>query len=137
MQKKKQNTKQGFNPFPKMEEGVGECWDKGGVVEKSVEKEAPKGSYTFYDGPPFATGMPHYGHIVASVMKDAIPRYFTMQGFRVERRWGWDCHGLPIENLAEQELKLKNKNDIDRCNIDLCNNCDDHHYRVSHMVENK
>jgi isoleucyl-tRNA synthetase len=68
---------------------------------------SPDKRYVFYDGPPFATGLPHYGHILASTIKDVIPRYFTMKGYRVERVWGWDCHGLPIENIIEKELDLK------------------------------
>ncbi|MFA6551611.1 MAG: class I tRNA ligase family protein, partial [Patescibacteria group bacterium] len=73
--------------------------------------------YVFYDGPPFATGTPHYGHIVASIMKDVVPRYWTMKGFRVERKWGWDCHGLPIENIVEKELGFKSKKDIEKMGV--------------------
>lgn len=87
-------------------------WNERSIFEKSVAKEAPRGEYVFYDGPPFATGLPHYGHIVASVIKDMVPRYFTMQGYSVPRRWGWDCHGLPIENIVEKELGTKRKKDI-------------------------
>jgi isoleucyl-tRNA synthetase len=101
-----------FNPS-QMEEEILAFWQKEKIFEKSVEKEAPKGDYVFYDGPPFATGTPHYGHIVASLMKDTVPRYWTMRGYRVERRWGWDCHGLPIENIVEQELKIKTKKEIE------------------------
>jgi isoleucyl-tRNA synthetase len=96
----------------KREEEVLVFWNKNKIFEKSVAKEAPKGEYAFYDGPPFATGTPHYGHIVASVIKDVVPRYFTMQGYRVPRQWGWDCHGLPIENIVEKELGSKHKKDI-------------------------
>ena len=108
--------------FSQKEEEVLDFWEKNKVFEKSLEKEAPHGDYVFYDGPPFATGLPHYGHLVASIMKDAIPRYFTMKGYRVKRRWGWDCHGLPVENLAEKELKLKNKQDIEDLGVDKFNN---------------
>jgi isoleucyl-tRNA synthetase len=94
------------------EERILEFWDKDDSFKKSVDKEAPKGDFTFYDGPPFATGMPHYGHILAGTMKDVIPRYKSMQGYRVRRRWGWDCHGLPVENLLEKELGLQSKKDI-------------------------
>lgn len=107
--------------FSKKEEDVLSFWEKNRVFERSLEKEAPWGDYVFYDGPPFATGLPHYGHLVASIMKDAIPRYFTMKGYRVKRRWGWDCHGLPVENLAEKELKLKNKQDIENLGVDKFN----------------
>ncbi|MEK7606746.1 MAG: isoleucine--tRNA ligase [Patescibacteria group bacterium] len=101
-----------FN-ISKMEEEILEEWQKKRIFEKSVEKEAPKGDYVFYDGPPFATGTPHYGHIVASLIKDAVPRFWTMRGFRVERRWGWDCHGLPVETIVEKELGVKHKKDIE------------------------
>src|SRR5690606_12893158 len=76
-------------------------------------QEAPKGDYVFYDGPPFATGTPHYGHILAGTIKDAIPRFWTMNGYRVRRKWGWDCHGLPLENLIEKKLGLATKRDIE------------------------
>lgn len=89
-----------------------EYWEQHRVFERSVEERPVDKQYTFYDGPPFATGLPHYGHIVASVMKDAVPRFWTMRGYRVERRWGWDCHGLPIENLVEKKFDLKSKKDI-------------------------
>ncbi|OJI07902.1 hypothetical protein BK004_00315 [bacterium CG10_46_32] len=95
-----------------IEKKILDFWQEDGTFRKSVDRKAPKGEYTFYDGPPFATGTPHYGHIVASLIKDMVPRYFTMQGFRVERRWGWDCHGLPIENIVEKEHGFKHKKDI-------------------------
>ncbi len=110
-----------FN-FPKNEEDVLHFWQENKIFEKSLEKKSPKGDFIFYDGPPFATGLPHYGHIVASVMKDVVPRYKTMRGYRVPRRWGWDCHGLPIENLVEKELRLKGKEDILKIGIDKFNN---------------
>ncbi len=100
--------------FPEMEKTILKFWEDNKIFEKSVEREAPKGEYVFYDGPPFATGTPHYGHIVASAMKDAVPRYWTMKGYRVERKWGWDCHGLPIENIAEKELGVRQKNEIEK-----------------------
>ncbi|MBI4812574.1 isoleucine--tRNA ligase [Candidatus Falkowbacteria bacterium] len=121
------------NPFPKMEEKVLDFWEKGKIFEKSL-RQAPLGlssgrrqgeaffkEYVFYDGPPFATGEPHYGHIVASLMKDVVPRYWTMRGFRVERKWGWDCHGLPIENIAEKELGVKRKKDIEEMGVEKFN----------------
>ncbi|HWP61724.1 MAG TPA: isoleucine--tRNA ligase [Candidatus Paceibacterota bacterium] len=85
-------------------------WNERKIFEKSLQKGAKE--FVFYDGPPFATGLPHYGHIVASVIKDAVPRYWTMRGYRVPRQWGWDCHGLPIENIVEKELGFKHKKDI-------------------------
>lgn len=106
------------------EEEVLAFWNANSIFEKSVEREPKHGEYTFYDGPPFATGEPHYGHIVASAIKDAIPRYWTMKGYRVKRQWGWDCHGLPIENIVEKELGTKTKKDIIRLGVkkfnDLC-----------------
>ena len=96
-------------------------WDRAKIFEQSVEKTALHGDYRFYDGPPFATGTPHYGHIVASIMKDVVPRFWTMKGYRVERRWGWDCHGLPIENIVEKELGYRHKKDIEALGIDKFN----------------
>jgi len=90
--------------FPGMEETVLNFWNNSKTFEKSLEKTSPRGDYVFYDGPPFATGTPHYGHLVGSIMKDVIPRYQTMRGHHVDRKWGWDCHGLPIENIVEKEL---------------------------------
>ena len=103
------------------EEQTLEFWLKNRIFEKSVEKHAPKGDYIFYDGPPFATGLPHYGHIVASVIKDVVPRYWTMRGYRVPRVWGWDCHGLPIENIVEKELGFKHKKDIKAYGVERFN----------------
>ncbi len=99
------------------EEAVLAFWNEQEIFKKSLEKPAPKGEFVFYDGPPFANGLPHYGHILASAIKDAIPRYRTMQGYRVPRRWGWDCHGLPVENLVEKELGFKTKRDIEEFGI--------------------
>jgi len=99
------------------EEDVLKFWDEADIFNKSLNKEAPLGDYVFYDGPPFATGTPHYGHIVASVMKDVVPRYQTMRGYHVERKWGWDCHGLPIENIVEKELGTKTKKEIETLGV--------------------
>src|SRR3989338_4460358 len=92
-------------------------WQKNKIFEKSVESRPENKRYVFYDGPPFATGLPHYGHIPSSIMKDAVPRYWTMNGYRVERRWGWDCHGLPIENIVEKELGTKSKKEIEAMGV--------------------
>ncbi len=100
------------SPHAAREESILAFWNKEQIFVKSLQKESPKGEFVFYDGPPFATGLPHYGHILPGTIKDAIPRYKTMQGFRVARRWGWDCHGLPIENIVEKEIGLKSKKDI-------------------------
>lgn len=95
------------------EENILDFWQKEKIFEKTLTKDAPLGNFVFFDGPPFATGLPHYGHILAGTIKDVIPRYQTMKGKRVLRRWGWDCHGLPIENLIEKELGLETKKDIE------------------------
>jgi len=107
--------------IPEIEKRILEFWQKNKIFEKSLKKKSPKGDFVFYDGPPFATGTPHYGHIVASLMKDIVPRYWTMQGYRVERKWGWDCHGLPIENIVEEELGLKHKKEIEEIGVDKFN----------------
>ena len=96
----------------KREEETLRFWQERDIFKKSLEKLAPNGEYVFYDGPPFATGLPHYGHIVASIIKDVVPRYWTMRGYHVPRVWGWDCHGLPIENIVEKELGFKHKKEI-------------------------
>lgn len=108
--------------FAELEQGVLEYWQKNKAFEQSVEQRDPKNSYVFYDGPPFATGLPHYGHLLASTTKDVIPRYWTMKGYRVERVWGWDCHGLPIENMIEKKLGIKGgKKGIEELGIDKFN----------------
>ena len=107
--------------FLEQEEKVRRFWKENGVFEASVKKEAPQGDYTFYDGPPFATGTMHYGHMVGQIMKDVVPRFWTMNGYRVERKWGWDCHGLPIENLVEKELNITNKQQIVELGIEKFN----------------
>ena len=99
------------------EQEILKFWEENKIFEKSVNERPDNKPYVFYDGPPFATGLPHYGHIVASVMKDVVPRYFTMRGFRVERVWGWDCHGLPIENIVEKELGTKTKKEIEAMGV--------------------
>ncbi len=104
-----------------MEQEVSEFWEKKGIFERSIDERPEKKTYVFYDGPPFATGLPHYGHLLQSALKDAVPRYWTMKGYRVPRRWGWDCHGLPIENLVEKELNLNSKRDIEAYGIDKFN----------------
>ncbi|MDA3840373.1 MAG: isoleucine--tRNA ligase [Patescibacteria group bacterium] len=117
-----EENKQARSPFPVMEEEVLKFWEENKIFEKSVDRVAPQGDYVFYDGPPFATGTPHYGHIAASIMKDSVPRYWTMRGYKVERKWGWDCHGLPIENIVEKELGSKSKKDLDAIGVEKFNN---------------
>jgi isoleucyl-tRNA synthetase len=102
------------------EEEVLAFWNEHSIFKKTVETPAgntPVGDFVFYDGPPFATGTPHYGHILAGTIKDAIPRFQTMNGKRVIRKWGWDCHGLPLENIIEKRLGLSTKRDIEEMGV--------------------
>ncbi len=92
--------------FPEREEAVLRWWQEKELFKRSIENRAGGPLFSFYDGPPFATGLPHYGHLLAGTIKDVIPRYKTMKGFQVPRRFGWDCHGLPIENEIEKAQEL-------------------------------
>ncbi len=103
--------------FPQIEQEILDFWDNEKIFEQTLQKESPRGDYVFYDGPPFATGLPHYGHIVASLLKDVVPRFWTMRGYHVERIWGWDCHGLPIENIVEKEIGTKSKSEIEKSGV--------------------
>ena len=94
------------------EKAISDFWQKDGTFAKSVDNRDAKNSYVFYDGPPFITGMPHHGTLLSSIVKDAVPRYWTMQGKHVERRWGWDCHGLPAENFVEKQLGITDRREI-------------------------
>lgn len=109
--------KKWVNPIPEREKEIQKFWEDNKIFEKSLEQTKDGKQYSFYDGPPFATGTPHYGHMVASLMKDVVPRFWTMRGRYVERRWGWDCHGLPIENMVEKELGFKSKKDIEEYGV--------------------
>ena len=93
--------------FSKQEHEILEFWKKNDVFRQSIESRPADREFVFYDGPPFATGLPHYGHIVPGTVKDIIPRFKTMQGYRVYRRWGWDCHGLPVENEMAKTIGIK------------------------------
>ncbi|PIZ00572.1 isoleucine--tRNA ligase [bacterium (Candidatus Howlettbacteria) CG_4_10_14_0_8_um_filter_40_9] len=115
---KKINQKQNF---PELEKNILKFWKNKNIFKKSVEARPLDNTFSFYDGPPFATGTAHYGHLLAGTMKDVIPRFKTMQGYRVERVWGWDTHGLPIENIVEQELDFKSKTQIKEYGIDKFN----------------
>lgn len=99
------------------EQEISDFWEQNKIFEKSLLKKSPKGEFTFYDGPPFATGLPHFGHMLPGTIKDAIPRYKTMCGYHVRRQWGWDCHGLPIEKLIQEEHDLKTKKDIEEFGV--------------------
>ena len=98
--------------FPKMEEKILEFWNKNDIFRKSIESRPADNEYTIYDGPPFATGHPHYGHLVPGTIKDIVPRYQTMKGHRVVRNWGWDCHGLPVENEMKKKLGISSAKEI-------------------------
>ncbi len=99
------------------EQEILEFWESQQIFKKSLDKKSPKGEFTFYDGPPFATGLPHFGHLLPGTIKDAIPRFKTMQGYHVRRQWGWDCHGLPIEKMVQEDHDLKTKQDIENFGI--------------------
>jgi isoleucyl-tRNA synthetase len=103
--------------FPKLEEDVLSAWNQERTFWQSLEKTKDGKPYVFYDGPPFATGLPHYGHILTSYVKDTVPRYFTMKGRFVDRTWGWDCHGLPIEYEVEKKLAISGKAEIQEYGI--------------------
>lgn len=107
--------------FPALECEVLEFWKESGIFEKSLKQRKGGPEYVFYDGPPFATGLPHYGHLLAGTIKDVVPRYQTMRGNYVERSFGWDCHGLPVENEMEKVLKLQSKRDIEAYGVDKFN----------------
>jgi len=101
--------------FPSMEEAVLKRWSDLQIFQKSLD--ATKKKFSFYDGPPFASGLPHYGHFLASTLKDIVPRYWTMRGYHVERRWGWDCHGLPIEQEIDKKYQFKSAAEIEKFGI--------------------
>ncbi|MFW6260164.1 MAG: isoleucine--tRNA ligase [Spirochaetota bacterium] len=103
--------------FPKMEERILAFWEANEIFKKSIAQREGNDEFVFYDGPPFATGLPHYGHILAGTIKDIIPRYQAMKGKKVERRFGWDCHGLPVEYEMEKELGISGKTEIEAYGI--------------------
>jgi isoleucyl-tRNA synthetase len=103
--------------FPKMEEAILAFWQEKDIFKKSITRREGREEFVFYDGPPFATGLPHYGHFVPSTVKDVIPRYQTMRGKKVDRRFGWDCHGLPVEYEMEKELGISGKKEIEEYGV--------------------
>src|ERR1700735_4455478 len=116
------------NPdFPAIEEKILQFWENEGIFERSVAARASKNAdgssneFIFYDGPPFANGLPHYGHLLTGYVKDLFARYQTMKGKRVERRFGWDCHGLPAEMGSEKELKISGRQAIMKYGIGRVN----------------
>lgn len=107
--------------FDEREKRILKFWKERRIFEKSVEDRANQAAFSFYDGPPFATGLPHYGHLLAGTIKDVIPRYKTMRGYWVPRRFGWDCHGLPVENEIEKSFNLTGAKSIESFGIDRFN----------------
>jgi isoleucyl-tRNA synthetase len=103
--------------FPKLEEEILEFWEKNDTFKLSISQRKGGDEFVFYDGPPFATGLPHFGHFVPGTIKDIIPRYQTMKGKMVDRRFGWDCHGLPVEYEMEKELGISGKREIEKYGI--------------------
>lgn len=117
---KRQDGPAGFQPEA-IEQEVLRQWNAESTFGKSLEQRKDAKHYSFYDGPPYATGSPHYGHILQTAIKDTVTRYWTMRGFFVPRRVGWDCHGLPVENLVEKELGIKHKKEIEERGIEVFN----------------
>ncbi len=107
--------------FPAMERDILAFWDADGTFQASIDSRDSADEYVFYDGPPFANGLPHYGHLLTGFVKDAVPRYRTMRGQQVHRRFGWDCHGLPAETVVEKELGVSGHPEITRFGIDKFN----------------
>ncbi len=107
--------------FPKLEGEILKLWDRIGAFEKSVERRPEDNPFVFYEGPPTANGRPGFHHALARAFKDLIPRYKTMRGYRVERKGGWDCHGLPVELQVEKELGLSGKNDVEEYGVEEFN----------------
>ncbi|MGB1700198.1 MAG: class I tRNA ligase family protein, partial [Nannocystaceae bacterium] len=103
--------------LPRIEEDVLELWARTGAESTSLGEGRDRPTFVFYDGPPFATGLPHYGHLLAGTIKDIVPRFWSMRGYHVERRFGWDCHGLPIESLVEQELGVHGRVEIEALGV--------------------
>jgi isoleucyl-tRNA synthetase len=107
--------------FPQLEEKQLRFWDDHQIFEKSMNDAEHAKPYSFYDGPPFATGLPHYGHLLAGTLKDIVPRYWTMKGYRVQRRFGWDCHGVPVEFEINKTLNLHSRKEILEFGVDKYN----------------
>lgn len=103
--------------FPALEEGIQKYWQMENVFQRSITMRQGGEVFGFYDGPPFATGLPHYGHLLGGTIKDVIPRFQTMRGKQVNRRFGWDCHGLPVEYEIEKEHGIKSRTDIDAMGV--------------------
>jgi isoleucyl-tRNA synthetase len=111
----------GSPSFPDLEVEVLDYWDRDGTFRASIDRRDGAEEYVFYDGPPFANGLPHYGHLLTGYVKDIVPRYQTMRGYRVERRFGWDTHGLPAELEVQRQLGITEKSQIEELGIDKFN----------------
>src|SRR3989344_4102775 len=110
------------NPdFAKISKKILSFWDKNATFQKSINSRSKDNEFVFFDGPPFANGLPHYGHLLTGFAKDIIARYQTFKGKRVERRFGWDCHGLPAEMETEKELGISGRKAIENYGIDKFN----------------
>lgn len=107
--------------FAEGEERILLFWERHGTFARSLEQTRNGPEFVFYDGPPFATGLPHYGHLLAGTIKDIVPRYQTMRGRYVDRRFGWDCHGLPVEYEVERDLQISGRTEIERLGVDAFN----------------
>ena len=103
--------------FVEMEHEILDFWDQESIFQQSLKNTKDKKPYIFYDGPPFATGLPHHGHLVASTIKDVVPRYWTMKGRYVMRRFGWDCHGLPVEHEIDKKLGISAQDAINSLGV--------------------
>ena len=112
----KQTTSDAFS-FVDAEHEILKFWNENKTFKKSLEKTKDGAPYIFYDGPPFATGLPHHGHLVGGVLKDAVPRYWTMKGRYVERRFGWDCHGLPVEHEIDKKLGMSAQDAVKKIGV--------------------
>src|SRR6187399_726091 len=100
--------------FDQREKRILQFWNDNRIFDRSVEERSEKPQFSFYDGPPFATGLPHYGHLLAGTIKDVVPRFWTMKGYHAIRRFGWDCHGLPVENEIQKAKDLTEPDSIER-----------------------
>ncbi len=107
--------------LPALERATLDRWDAERTFEATLEATRNAPRYSFYDGPPFATGLPHYGHLLAGILKDIVPRYWTMRGYHVERRFGWDCHGLPVEQEINKQLKISDRKQVLALGVDTYN----------------
>ena len=117
-----QTNDQGTFSFVDYEHQILKFWEENQTFQKSLDKTKDGAPYIFYDGPPFATGLPHHGHLVGSILKDAVPRYWTMKGRYVSRRFGWDCHGLPIEHEIDKKLGMSAQDAVKKIGVAGYNN---------------